>query len=186
MSDVSSVINGTKEAMIKAMAHLEDELAKIRAGKANPTMLDSVSVDYYGTMTPIGQIANITASDAKTLTIQAWEKKMLNTIQTAIINSNLGYNPQNNGEMLLIALPALTEERRKEFVKKARIESENAKITVRNLRKDANERLKKLQKDGLSEDEIKVAEASVQKLTDEYVVRTDAIADAKEKEIMKV
>lgn len=186
MSDVNSVLNGTKDAMSKAITRLEDELTKIRAGKANPSMLESVSVDYYGTMTPVLQVANITATDAKTLTVQAWEKNMLNPIATAILNSNLGLNPQNNGELLIISLPALTEERRKEFVKKARGEAENAKIIIRNARKDANENIKKLQKDGLSEDEAKGAEAKIQKVTDEFVAKADAVADAKEADIMKV
>ncbi len=186
MSDVNTIFSSTQDAMSKAISRMEDELAKIRAGKANPTMLDSVSVDYYGTMTPILQVANITAPDAKTLTVQAWEKNMLNPIATAILNSNLGLNPQNNGELLIISLPALTEERRKEFVKKARGEAENAKIVIRNVRKDANESIKKLQKDGLSEDEAKDAEGRIQKITDEFVAKTDTIVDAKERDIMKV
>ncbi len=186
MSDVNSVFNSTKEAMTKAIARLEDELTKIRAGKANASMLESVSVDYYGTMTPVIQVANVTATDAKTLTVQAWEKNMLNPIATAILNSNLGFNPQNNGEMLIISLPALTEERRKEFVKKARTEAENAKIVIRNARKDGNENIKKLQKDGLSEDEAKGAEGKIQKITDEFVAKADALTDAKEADIMKV
>lgn len=172
--------------MNKAMTRLEDELTKIRAGKANPTMLDSVSVDYYGTPTPVLQVANVTAPDPRTLTVQPWEKNMLNPIATAILNSNIGLNPQNNGEILIISIPALTEERRKEFVKRARGEAENAKVSVRNVRKDANETIKKLQKDGLSEDEAKDAEARIQKITDEYVAKTDALADAKERDIMKV
>ncbi len=186
MIDVNSVLDGTKEAMNKAISRLEDELTKIRAGKANPTMLDSVSVDYYGTMTPILQVANVTAPDAKTITVQPWEKNMLNPIATAILNSNLGLNPQNNGELLIISLPALTEERRKEFVKKARGEAENSKVVIRNARKDGNEAIKKLQKDGLPEDDAKAGEARIQKITDEFVAKADAIADAKERDIMKV
>lgn len=186
MSDVNSTIDSAKESMNKAMTRLEDELTKIRAGKANPTMLDSVSVDYYGTPTPVLQVANVTAPDPRTLTVQPWEKNMLNPIATAILNSNIGLNPQNNGEILIISIPALTEERRKEFVKRARGEAENAKVSVRNVRKDANETIKKLQKDGLSEDEAKDAEARIQKITDEYVAKTDALADAKERDIMKV
>lgn len=186
MSDINTILSGAKDAMNKALSRMEDELTKIRAGKANPTMLDSVSVDYYGTPTPVLQVANVTAPDAKTLTVQPWEKNMLNPIATAILNSNLGLNPQNNGEILIISLPALTEERRKEFVKKARGEAENAKIVIRNARKDANENIKKLQKDGLSEDEAKDGEGRVQKITDEYVVKADHLADVKEKDIMKV
>ncbi|HEX4887220.1 MAG TPA: ribosome recycling factor [Luteibaculaceae bacterium] len=186
MSDVNTVFNATKDAMNKAISRLEDELTKIRAGKANPTMLESVSVDYYGTMTPINQVANITATDAKTLTIQPWEKHMLQAIGTAILNSNLGFNPQNNGEILIISLPPLTEERRKEFVKKAKGEGETAKVAIRNARKDGNELIKKLQKDGLSEDEAKAAEGKIQKLTDEWVAKVDTLTDAKEQDIMKV
>lgn len=186
MSDVNPVINNTTATMKKAIDRLEDELTKIRAGKANPTMLESVSVDYYGNMTPISQVANITASDAKTLIIQPWEKNMLSAIATAILNSNLGFNPMNNGEVLMISLPPLTEERRKEFVKKARAEAENAKVAIRNIRKESNEAVKKLQKDGLSEDEAKAAEGRIQKLTDEFVAKADSIAEAKERDIMKV
>ncbi|MES2629604.1 MAG: ribosome recycling factor [Bacteroidota bacterium] len=186
MSDINGIITQAKDAMNKAMSRMEDELTKIRAGKANPTMLESVMVDYYGTMTPVLQVANITATDAKTLTVQAWEKNMLNPIATAILNSNLGLNPQNNGELLIISLPALTEERRKEFVKRARGEAENAKVGIRNARKDANENIKKLQKDGLSEDEAKEGEGRVQKITDEYVAKADHLADVKEKDIMRV
>ncbi len=186
MSDVNGILTSTKAAMDKAMNRMEDELTKIRAGKANPTMLDSVFVDYYGTMTAVLQVANVTAPDGKTLTVQPWEKNMLSPIATAILNSNLGFNPQNNGELLIISLPALTEERRKEFVKKARAEAEAAKVGIRNARKEANEDIKKLQKDGLSEDEAKDAEGRIQKITDEYVAKSDNLADLKERDIMKV
>lgn len=186
MSDVNGILDGTKDAMNKAMTRMEDELTKIRAGKANPTMLESVSVDYYGTMTSILQVANVVAPDAKTITVQPWEKNLLGPISTAIINSNLGFNPQNNGEIIIISLPALTEERRKEFSKRARGEAENAKVAIRNARKDSNENIKKLQKDGLSDDEAKEAEGRIQKITDEFVAKADALADAKERDIMKV
>ncbi len=172
--------------MDKALVRLENDLVKIRAGKANPSMLDSVMVDYYGSMTPLNQVANVSATDPRTLKVQPWEKAMLDPISTGIINSNLGYNPQNNGEVIIISIPQLTEERRKEYVKKAKSEGENAKVAIRNARKDANESIKKLEKDGLSEDEAKGGEGKIQKLTDEYSAKVDGLIDAKEADIMKI
>lgn len=173
-------------ALDKAMQHLEAELMKIRAGKANPSMLDSVMVDYYGSATPLSQVANVNTPDARTLTVQPWEKAMLDPISTAIINSNLGLNPQNNGEIIIISVPMLTEERRKELVKRARAEAENAKVGVRTARKDANDAIKSFQKDGLPEDTAKDAETKVQNLTNEYSDKCDKMVDLKEEDIMKV
>lgn len=184
--EVKMVLDETKAGMEKAVSHLEVELQKIRAGKATPSMLDSITVDYYGTPTALAQVANVNSLDARTLAVQPWEKKMLEEICKSIINSNLGLNPQNNGEMVLINIPPLTEERRKELVKKARAEAEHAKVGVRNQRKEANDMIKSLQKDGLPEDVAKDAEAQVQKLTDLYAAKTDALVDAKEADIMKI
>ncbi|HRE95677.1 MAG TPA: ribosome recycling factor, partial [Flavobacteriales bacterium] len=158
MSDVKTIIDLCKEEMNQAISHLENELAKVRAGRANPSMLESVMVDYYGSTVPMSQVANVSTTDARTIRIQPWEKNMLNPIAEAIMNSNLSLNPQNNGEVLIISIPPLTEERRKELCKKAKSEGEDAKISIRNHRRDANEAVKKLQKDGLPEDEAKDGE----------------------------
>lgn len=184
--EVSFAIDASKELMDKAISHLENELTKIRAGKANPSMLDSVMVDYYGSPTPLGQVANVNTPDAKTLSIQPWEKAMLEPIATAITYANLGLNPQNNGELIIISIPALTEERRIELVKRAKAETENGKVSIRNARKDAMDAIKQAQKDGFAEDEAKTAEANVQDLTNSYVAKCDAIAAKKEEDIMKV
>jgi ribosome recycling factor len=176
----------TKDSMEESIDHLEKELLKIRAGKANPAIFEGVNVEYYGTMTPLSQVSNINTPDARTLSIQPWEKSLLEEIERAIINSNLGLNPQNNGELIIISLPALTEERRGQLVKMARSEGENAKVSIRNARKDANDNLKKLQKDGLSEDRVKDSETEVQELTNSYSKRVDDLIDHKEKDIMTV
>jgi ribosome recycling factor len=183
---ISMIIDEAKEKMDKALTHLDSELLKIRAGKATPSMLDSVKVDYYGTATALAQVANISVMDARTLTVQPWEKNMLDEIAKGITNSNLGLNPQNNGEMIIISVPMLTEERRRDLVKKAKSESENAKVGIRNARKDANTQIKKLKEDGVSEDEMKDAEAKVQTITNQYVVESDARIDKKEKDIMTI
>ena len=183
---VESVMSSTREMMEKAINHLEAELVKIRTGKANPSMLDSVMVDYYGSMTPLNQIANINTPDARTLVVQPWEKNKLADIERAIINSNLGLNPQNDGEIIRINVPPLTEERRKEMVKLAKNEAENCKVSIRNARKNANETIKKLQKDGLAEDMAKDAENNIQNLTKDYEVKVDEHVAKKEKEIMTV
>jgi len=180
------VIKSTKEAMDKALGHLEVELVKVRTGKANPSMLDSVMVDYYGAMTPLNQIANVNTPDARTIVVQPWEKNKLGDIERAIINSNLGLNPQNDGEVIRINVPPLTEERRKEMVKLAKNEAENCKVSIRNARKNANESIKKLQKDGLAEDMAKDAETVVQNLTKDYELKVDDYMAKKEKEIMTV
>ncbi len=186
MSTVKEIIDGIKAGMQIASEHLETELSKLRAGKANPSMLDGLMVDYYGSMTPVNQVSNISATDARTIKIQPWEKNMLQPISEAIMNSNLSLNPQNNGEILIITLPPLTEERRKELVKKSKAEGENAKVSIRNHRRDANEAVKKLQKDGLPEDEAKDAEDQIQNITNNFITKVDQIVAAKEADIMKV
>ncbi|MBO6518080.1 MAG: ribosome recycling factor [Bacteroidia bacterium] len=172
--------------MDNAIDHLNKALTKIRAGKASPTMLQSVQVEYYGSVVPLNQVANVNTPDARTLVIQPWEKSTLQDIERSIINSNLGYNPQNDGEIIIINIPPLTEERRKDLVKTAKGEAENGKISLRNIRKDANDAIKKLQKDGLSEDMAKDAENEVQKSTNEYSNKIDGILEKKEAEIMTV
>jgi ribosome recycling factor len=172
--------------MKKAMDHFESELVKIRAGKANPTMLDGITVDYYGNPTPINQVGNLSAMDARTLTIQPWEKKMLQPIERAIIAANIGINPQNDGNIIRLFLPPLTEERRKELVKRSNAEGEQAKIAVRNIRRDAIEQIKKAQKDGLSEDAAKDAEATMQDVTNNFIALIEKHLATKEKEIMSV
>jgi len=184
--DVSVTLQMAEESMQKAISHLEAELVKIRAGKANPQMLDGIVVDYYGTPTPIAQIGNISAMDARTLTIQPWEKNMLQPIERAIINSNIGINPQNDGNIIRLFLPPMTEERRKELVKRSQGEGELCKISVRNIRRDAIEDIKKLQKNGLSEDEAKDAEADIQELTNKFINVVDKHLASKEKEIMSI
>lgn len=184
--DIQFILDNAKEQMDKAVTHLEAELVKVRAGKANPTMLEGVSVDYYGTRTPLNQVANINTGDARSLIVQPWEKSMLTPIEKAIMAANLGLNPQNDGVLIRILVPALTEERRRDLVKKAKVEAEAAKVSLRTIRKEANEELKKLQKDGTPEDEIKEGEAKVQVLTDSFVVKCDKHLEVKEKEIMTV
>lgn len=184
--EVNFVLDSTREAMQKAIDHLTTELQKIRAGKASPSMLDSVQVPYYGAITPLSQMANVNTPDPKTIIVQPWEKNLLDEISNAIVNANLGLAPQNNGDVLIITLPPVTEERRRELVKKARADAEHAKVGIRNARKDANDEVKNLQKDGLSEDEARVAEDKIQELTKEFTNRCDTIVDRKEEDIMKV
>ncbi|MEI9913306.1 MAG: ribosome recycling factor [Bacteroidota bacterium] len=184
--DISTIIATTEDQMKKAIGHLESELTKIRAGKANPQMLDGIVVDYYGSPMPISQVANISAMDARTLSIQPWEKNMLQPIERAIIAANIGINPQNDGSFIRLFLPPLTEERRKELVKKCHAEGEHSKVAVRSLRRDAIEGIKKLQKNGLSEDAAKDAEADVQQVTDKFIAFVEKHLAAKEKEIMSV
>ena len=181
-----AIIDGTSISMKKAMEHFETELVKIRAGKANPTMLDGITVDYYGNPTPIGQVGNISAMDARTLTIQPWEKNMLQPIERAIIAANIGVNPQNDGNIIRLFLPPLTEERRRELVKKSNAEGEQAKIAMRNIRRDSIEQIKKAEKDGLSEDAAKDGEAAIQEITNNYISLIEKHLGAKEKEIMAV
>lgn len=175
-----------KEKMNKAIAHLEEELRNFRAGKANPAIFNNVMVDYYGSPTPVPQVASITVPDAKTILIQPWEKKMISNIEKAIFDANIGYTPVNNGEQIRINIPPLTEERRRELVKKAKAEGENAKLSVRSARRDVVDAHKKFQKEGLPEDVCKDAEANIQKETDLFNKKIDEIIAAKEKEIMTV
>jgi ribosome recycling factor len=184
--DLDFIVEETDDSMKKAVAHLETELIKIRAGKANPQMLEGLTVDYYGSPTVINQVSNVSVMDARTLTIQPWEKNMLQPIERAIIGANLGVTPQNDGNIIRIFMPALTEERRKEFVKKANNEGEHSKVAIRSIRRDAIENIKKLQKEGLSEDLTKDAEKSVQEITDRYITTVENHLAIKEKEIMSV
>jgi ribosome recycling factor len=184
--DVVSVINVADDHMKKAINHLESELTKIRAGKANPQMLDGIMVDYYGSPMSINQVANISVMDARTLSIQPWEKNMLQPIERAIIAANIGITPQNDGALIRLFLPPLTEERRKELVKKCQAEGEHSKVAIRNIRRDAIENIKKLQKNGLSEDAAKDAEGNVQQVTDKFVTIIEKHLTTKEKEIMAV
>lgn len=180
------IIKDAGDSMKKALHHLETELTKVRAGKANPQMVDGIMVDYYGNPTPINQVANITVSDARTLSLQPWEKSMIQPIEKAILMANIGITPQNDGQVIRLFLPPLTEERRKDLVKRVSAEGESAKISVRNVRRDAIEQVKKLQKDGLSEDVAKEAEGRIQGLTDKHIASTDQICQQKEKEIMTI
>ena len=186
LEDVQLTLELADDSMKKAISHLETELTKIRAGKANPQMLDGIMVDYYGNPTPINQIGNISVLDARTLSIQPWEKNMLQPIERAIIASNIGINPQNDGVNIRLFLPPLTEDRRRELVKKCHAEGENTKVSVRNIRRDAIEGIKKLQKTGLSEDAAKDAEADVQELTNKFILMVDKHLVTKEKEIMAI
>ena|ERR1051326_2621677 len=184
--DISQIVSSMEDHMNKAITHLETELIKIRAGKANPQILDGIVVDYYGNPTPINQVGNISVMDARTLSIQPWEKNMLQPIERAIIAANIGINPQNDGNQIRLFLPPLTEERRKELVKKCQGEGEHSKIAIRNIRRDALEHIKKLQKNGLSEDLAKDTEASIQDITNKFISAIDKHLSSKEKEIMAV
>lgn len=187
MTDGTAVIlDEASLSMKKAMEHFESELIKIRAGKANPTMLDGIMVDYYGNPTPINQVGNLSTMDARTLTIQPWEKNMLQPIERAIIAANIGINPQNDGNIIRLFLPPLTEERRKDLVKKSNNEGEQARISIRNIRREAIEQIKKSEKGGLSEDAAKEGEFAVQEITNEYISLIEKHLGAKEKEIMSV
>ena len=184
--DLELILEDARDSMKKAISHLESELIKIRAGKANPQMLDGLTVDYYGSPTALNQIGNVSVMDARTLTIQPWEKNMLQPIERAIINANLGVTPQNDGNIIRLFMPPLTEERRKEFVKRAGGEGEQSRVAIRSIRRDAIEQIKKLQKDGLSEDEAKDAEKEIQDITDKNIALVEKHLAAKEKEIMSV
>lgn len=183
---IKKQLKDTKTHMDRAIEFIDSELTKIRAGKASPSMLDSVTVDYYGTPTPLNQVGTVNTPDARTLVIQPWEKSLLGPIEKAIIESNLSLNPQNDGQIIRINVPPLTEERRKDLVKKVKAEAEGGKVTIRNIRKDANEKIKKLKTEGVSEDDIKVGEGDVQKLTDSYIIKVDQLSELKEKDIMTV
>ncbi|MFK7001958.1 ribosome recycling factor [Flavobacterium oreochromis] len=184
--EINFILDSTKESMEGSLTHLEKEFLNIRAGKASPQMLGGVFVDYYGSQTPLSQVANINTPDARTITVTPWEKNMLQPIERAIMIANIGFNPMNNGDNIIISVPPLTEERRRELAKQAKSEAEDAKIGVRNARKDANNDIKKLEKEGTSEDICKTAEDNVQKLTDAYIKKVDELYAIKEAEIMKV
>ena len=184
--EIKKILSETESTMAKALNHLESELVKIRAGKVNPNMLDGIVADYYGNPTAINQIANISVLDARTISVQPWEKNMLQPIERAITIANIGINPQNDGNIIRLFLPPLTEERRKELVKKCNTEGEHAKVAIRNIRRDGIEAIKKLQKDGLSEDISKDAEKNAQETTDKYILLVEKHLEAKEKEIMAV
>jgi ribosome recycling factor len=184
--ELDLILMDAEESMKKGINHLELELIRIRAGKANPQMLDGLVVDYYGSPTAINQVGNVSATDARTLTIQPWEKNMLQPIERAIIAANLGVTPQNDGNIIRLFMPPLTEERRKEFVKRANHEGEHSRVAIRNIRREAIEEIKKLQKNGLSEDAAKDAEKHMQDVTDRYISVVDKHLSSKEKEIMSV
>src|ERR1035437_4552133 len=185
MSDETEFcLEEANEGMQSALLHLEKDLQKVRAGKASPAMLEGVKIDYYGVMTPIDQAANVSTPDARQIIVQPWDKSVLGLIEKAILAANLGFNPKNEGEILRIVVPALTEERRKDLVKKAKAEAEHAKISIRNIRRIANDTAKKLKKDGVPEDEVDKLEEDIQKLTDEHIIKVDKILEGKEKDIL--
>ncbi len=187
MSDeLELILDDARESMEKAIGHLETELVRIRAGKANPQMLEGLAVDYYGSPTAINQVANVSVMDARTITIQPWEKNMLQPIERSIIAANLGVTPQNDGNIIRLFMPPLTEERRREFVKKANGEGEQSKVAIRNIRRDAIEHIKRLQKEGLSEDITKDAEKNMQDITTKFIALIEKHLATKEKEIMAV
>ena len=183
MEEIEFIIEACRESMQNSIDHLEKELLNIRAGKANPSMLSSIKLDYYGAMTLLSQLANINTPDSQTISIQPWEKDKLQDIEKAILSANIGFNPMNNGESIIITIPPLTEERRRELVKISKIEIEKAKISIRNARKDANNELKKCE---VSTDQKSISEQDIQTLTNEYISKTDSIYIRKEKEILSV
>jgi ribosome recycling factor len=184
--EVQMVYEMAKEHMEKTLEHLDNELNRIRAGKANVHILDGVVVDYYGTPTPLNQVSNISTPDAKTIMIQPWEKTMIDPIEKALMTSNVGITPGNNGEVIRLVIPQLTEERRRDLVKQVKTEGENARVSVRNARREANDEYKSMQKDGLSEDETKTAEDNIQKLTDEFTEKVEKVVEAKDNDIMTI
>jgi ribosome recycling factor len=183
---IDMALEEARDLMDKAMDRLTGELRKVRAGRAHSSMLDSVKIDYYGTMTPISQVANINTTDSRTIVVQPWEKPMLDPIATGIINANLGLNPMNNGEVLMINVPPLSEDRRIELTKRARSEGEAARVSIRNARKDANDLLKLAKEDGMSEDMHKTGEAKVQDMTNDYTKKVENVLDTKERDIMTI
>ena len=183
---IKKQLDDAKGTMEKAIEHCDNEVAKIRAGKAMPSMLDGIMVDYYGNPTPLSQVGTVNTPDARTIVVQPWEKNLLQVIEKAIIDSNVGLNPQNDGSIIRMNVPPLTEERRRDLVKRVKEEAEKGRIAIRNIRKDANEKIKKLKTDGVSEDDIKVGEAEVQKLSDVNIIRVDKLSEVKEKDIMTV
>lgn len=184
MEELELYLDEAKDLMGKSFAHVGHELTKIRAGKASPNMLDGIMVSYYGAMSPLSQISSITTPDARSLFIKPWEKSLIQEIEKAIMQANLGLTPQNDGQQVIINVPMLTEERRKQLVKQASQECEHGKVSIRTTRKETNEQLKKIK--GVSEDDVKNAEETVQKLTDEFILKIDALMKKKEAEIMTV
>jgi len=184
--DTQTCLKQAKDSMNATVTHFDKELQKVRAGKASPQMLDGIKVDYYGNPTPIDQVANVNTPDAHQIVIQPWERNMLPIIEKAILAANIGVTPQNNGEFIRLVIPAPTEERRKELVKKAKQDAEQTKVAIRNIRRTANDEAKKLKDDGVEEDAIKKLEGDIQKATDEAITKVDKIMEAKEKEIMTV
>lgn len=183
---IQQILSDTKNHMDKTISHLEDELSKVRAGKISPSMLDGISVEYYGSPMPINQVANISVADARTLIIQPWEKNMLAVIEKGILAANIGITPHNDGAAIKLFQPPLTEERRKEFVKKAHSITETARVSIRSIRRDSLEQIKKLTKEHVSEDQVKDGESELQELTNKYITTADKHLAAKEKEIMTV
>jgi ribosome recycling factor len=184
--EITFLYDEAEEKMGNAVSHLERELAKIRAGKANPQMLDGVKVDYYGTMSPLSQVSNINTPDPRSIIVQPWEKTMLGPIEKAIMAANLGFNPQNDGQIIRIVVPPLTEERRKDLVKKAKAEAENGKVSIRNARREAIDSGKKLEKEGVPEDEVKRFESDIQELTNKFIQKIDKLLEIKESDIMTI
>jgi ribosome recycling factor len=183
---IKKQLQDAQATMDKAILFCESELTKIRAGKATIGMLDGIMVPYYGTPTALSQVASINTPDARTLVVQPWEKNLLTPIERAIMEANIGINPQNDGIVIRLVVPPLTEERRRDLVKKVKEEAERGRITIRNIRKDANEKIKRLKAEAVSDDEIKLGEAEVQKVTDAYIIKVDKHAEAKEKDVMTV
>ena len=184
--EIDFLFDATKDDMDRALSHMEKALVKIRAGRANPSMLQGVMVEYYGAATPLQQVSNVNTPDARTISIQPWEKTLIPEIEKAILNAGLGFNPMNNGESVIISVPPLTEERRRDLAKMAKAESESAKVGVRAARKSAMDELKKMGNDGLSEDMRKDSENDIQKMTDDYIAKCDAMFAKKENDIMTV
>lgn len=184
--EVQLLLEDTQEKMQKSVSHLEDELSRVRAGKASTALLDGISVNFYGALTPLNQVANINTPDPRTISIQPWDKTSFESIEKAIMAANIGLTPMNNGEVIRLNIPPLTEERRRDLVKQIRVFAENTRVSVRNARRDTNEYLKKMKKDGLAEDLEKESEHKVQELTDKYIAKVDKILEVKEKEIMTV
>lgn len=186
MEEIDLVIDMSKDTMDRALKHTQIELSKIRAGRASTTMLDGIMVEYYGVPTPLNQVSSVSTPDARTISIKPFERKLINDLERAIINSNLGLSPANDGEVIRLNIPPLTEERRRDLVKRVKTEIEVARVNIRKVRQEANEELKKIQKDGGSEDEVKKAEERVQKLTDSYIQKAEQLMAEKEKDIMSV
>lgn len=186
MEELEIVYEAAEEQMARSIQHFERALTKIRAGRANPSMLDEIRVEYYGNQVPLSQVANVNTPDARTITVQPWERNMINTIEKEIMNANLGFNPSNNGDVVIINVPALTEDRRRDLVKMARAEAEDNRIGIRAARKDANSELKSLSDAAISEDILKDHESKIQELTNKYIAKLDMLLEKKEKEIMTV